>query len=139
MSDEPTQDLTHVKKEQSMKEVPPQPDQKPLIKRETSIMYNGQTITSAATQGNLAVCVLLWGMASAKRINLMLPDAHGNNPMHYACLASTAEVMGFFHQQLRGMLTPEVRLVDSTNHSGETPLLRAMSTGQMLVIKVLYG
>jgi ankyrin repeat protein len=101
-----------------------------------SLTYNGQTIISAASQGNLPVCVLLWGMASAKKINIMSPDIHGNNPMHYACLAQTSEVMGFFHQQLRGMLTPELRLVDSINNAGETPLLRAMATGQMTVIKV---
>jgi hypothetical protein len=104
---------------------------------EVTLTYNGQTIISAASQGNLPVCVLLWGMASAKKINIMAPDIHGNNPMHYACLAQTSEVMGFFHQQLRGMLTPEVRLVDSVNHAGETPLLRAMATGQMAVIKAL--
>jgi ankyrin repeat protein len=101
-----------------------------------SLTYNGQTIITAASQGNLPVCVLLWGMASAKKINIMSPDIHGNNPMHYACLAQTSEVMGFFHQQLRGMLTSEIRLVDSVNHAGETPLLRAMTTGQMTVIKV---
>jgi hypothetical protein len=104
---------------------------------EFTLTYNGQTIISAASQGNLPVCVLLWGMASAKKINIMTPDIHGNNPMHYACLAQTSEVMGFFHQQLRGMLTPEIRLVDSINHAGETPLLRAMATGQMAVIKAL--
>lgn len=102
------------------------------------LSYNGQTIITASSQGNLPICVLLWGMASAKRINIMLNDIHGNNPMHYACLAPTAEVMSFFHQQLKGMLTPEIRLVDSINNLGETPLLRAMSTGQMLVIKVLF-
>lgn len=100
------------------------------------LTYNGQTIITAASQGNLPVCVLLWGMASAKKINIMASDIHGNNPMHYACLAPNAEVMGFFHQQLRGMLTPEIRLVESVNNQGETPLLRAMSTGQMIVIKV---
>lgn len=76
-------------------------------------------------------------MASAKKINIMSNDIHGNNPMHYACLANNSEVMAFFHQQLRGMLTPEIRLVDSVNNAGETPLLRAMSTGQMTVIKAL--
>ena len=107
-------------------------------KKENEILlsYNGQTIISASSQGNLPICVLLWGMASAKKINLMISDIHGNNPMHYACLANTAEVMAFFHQQLHGMLTPEIRLVDSINNAGETPLLRAMSTGQMSVIKV---
>lgn len=113
-----------------------QPAMVPPKSRVPVINYNGQTIVSAASQGNLPVCVLLWGMASAKKQSLMVPDAQGNNPMHYACLAPTAEVIGFFQQQLRGMLTPEVRLVDSRNSSGETPLLRSMSTGQMPVIKV---
>ena len=116
-------------KQQSMKATKPIP--------ETVIAYNGQTIISAASQGNLPLCVLLWGMASAKRQSLMTPDAQGNNPMHYACLAPTAEVIGFFQQQLRGMLTPDTKLIDSRNHNGETPLLRAMSTGHMIVIKVI--
>ena len=44
--------------------------------------------------------------------------------------------MGFFMQQCRGQLTEEVRLVDSRNHAGETPLLRAMATGVTAVVKV---
>mmetsp|Transcript_8952 Transcript_8952/g.13456 ORF Transcript_8952/g.13456 Transcript_8952/m.13456 type:complete len:728 (-) Transcript_8952:148-2331(-) len=113
--------------------------EKTPVKRavEMPIAYNGQTIMSAASQGNLPVVVLLWGMASAKKQSLMTPDAQGNNPMHYACLANTGEVMGFLHQQMKGMLTPEIRLVDSVNNAGETPLLRSMATGQMLVIKAL--
>lgn len=115
-------------------------ENKNIIKKGNNeiLSYNGQTIITASSQGNLPVCVLLWGMASAKKINIMSNDIHGNNPMHYACLANNSEVMAFFHQQLRGMLTPEIRLVDSVNNAGETPLLRAMSTGQMTVIKVNY-
>ena len=39
------------------------------------------------------MCVLLWGMAAAKRINLIIPDEHGNTPMHYAALAESTEVI----------------------------------------------
>ena len=57
-----------------------------------SINYHGINIIQAAAQGNLPVCVLLWGMASAKRVNLMDPDPSGNTPMHFAALADLPEV-----------------------------------------------
>lgn len=59
----------------------------------TSINYRGINIYQASAQGSLPVCVLLWGMASAKRVNLMTPDSQGNNPLHMAALADTPEVM----------------------------------------------
>ena len=58
----------------------------------SSINYHGVNIYHAAAQGSLPLCVLLWGMASAKRVSLMAPDLHGNNPMHHAAFADTAEV-----------------------------------------------
>jgi len=39
-------------------------------------------------------------------------------------------------QQTKGHYTEEVRLVESRNRMGETPLLRAMVTGVNVVIKV---
>ena len=93
---------------------------------------------TAASSGNLPLCVLLWGMGSAKQINLMTAvDEQGNNPFHHAVRAQTTDVMAFFNQQTKGMLTPEKRLVDSTNNAGETALLRAVPTGCMPVIKAL--
>jgi hypothetical protein len=69
---------------------------KPTIKRPApealSINYNGITILEAAKRGDLPICVLLWGIAAAKRQNLMVPDNEGNNAMHYACLAPNIEV-----------------------------------------------
>lgn len=74
-------------------------DRKPRKKRPSNsvaaggvVTYHGLTIAKAAMQGNLPVCVLLWGMAAAKRLNLMVPDAQGNNPMHFAALADSPEV-----------------------------------------------
>jgi hypothetical protein len=58
-----------------------------------SIHYHGTTISQAASQGNLPLCVLLWGMATAKRINLLEPDDQGNTPFHFAALADLPEVM----------------------------------------------
>lgn len=102
------------------------------------VSFKGETMITAAAAGNLPLCVLLWGMGSAKQINLMLAvDEHGNNPFHFAVRAQTTDVMAFFNQQTRGMLTPEVRLVDSTNNAGETGLLRAVSAGCVPVIKAL--
>lgn len=57
-----------------------------------SINYRGINIYQASEQGNLPLCVLLWGMASAKRVNLMVPDGQGNNPLHFAALAESSEV-----------------------------------------------
>jgi ankyrin repeat protein len=57
-----------------------------------SINYKGTTLNMAASDGNLPVFVLIWGMAKAKRINLMVPDQTGNNPFHYAALAESTEV-----------------------------------------------
>ncbi len=57
-----------------------------------SINYHGANIFQAAGQGNLPLCVLLWGIASAKRVNLVVCDSLGNNPMHFAAFADTPEV-----------------------------------------------
>lgn len=62
----------------------------------TAINYHGLSIFQAANQGNLPCCVLLWGIASAKRVNLITQDAFGNNPMHFAALADTPEVCSQF-------------------------------------------
>jgi hypothetical protein len=62
----------------------------------SSVNYHGTDIYQAAADGNLPLCVLLWGMATAKRINLMDPDSHGNTPMHYAALADLPEVRADF-------------------------------------------
>lgn len=58
----------------------------------TPINYHGVTISQAASQGNLPLCVLLWGMATAKRVRLMDPDPQGDTPMHFAALADIPEV-----------------------------------------------
>ena len=59
-----------------------------------SVNYHGVNIFQAAGEGNLPLCVLLWGIASAKRVNLMSCDALGNNPMHFAAFAESPEVNG---------------------------------------------
>lgn len=105
--------------------------------RRGQIQYKGVTLREAAERGNLPMCVLIWGMASAEKVNLMVPDELGNNPLHYAVRAETPEVMGFIYQQARGQLNSETRLVDSTNLDGETPLLRACYVGKIPIIKAL--
>lgn len=122
-----------------------------------SITYRGLNFNTAAQQGNMPLCVLLWSMASAKRVNLVIPDSNGNTPMHFAAIADTPEVhfchsfclylkdltffvcifqvVQFLAQQTRG---DEVRLVDVRNTAGETPLLRCMTTGIIPVAKVAF-
>ena len=101
------------------------------------IQYKGTTLREAAEKGNLPLCVLIWGMAAAEKVNLMTPDELGNNPLHYAVRAETPEVMGFIYQQAKGQLSPEVRLVDAANLDGETPLLRACYMGKIPIVKAL--
>lgn len=57
-----------------------------------TINYHGVSISQAASQGNLPLCVLLWGMATAKRVKLMDPDQQGDTPMHFAAMADLPEV-----------------------------------------------
>lgn len=102
-----------------------------------NINYHGMTIGQASTLGNLPVCVLLWGIAKNNCVNLMIPDGEGNNPVHYAALADTAEVVRFLNQQTKGMLTPDCRLLESRNNNGETPILRSLSSGKISVLKFL--
>jgi len=102
-----------------------------------SISYHGVSIAQAASMGSLPLCVLLWGMASARRLSLMAPDGQGNNPMHFAALADNPEVVGFFVQQTKGLFADNVPLVECRNGSGETPLLRSMTVGTISVIKTL--
>lgn len=119
-------------------------DLKPLRKRATRgseaigpVHYQGTTLNMAAMQGNLPLFVMLWGMSKAKKVNLLAPDAEGNNPLHYAALAETTEVMTFIFGQTKGFYTPEVRLVDTRNNQGETPLLKATTIGKISVVKTL--
>lgn len=63
-----------------------------VASQSSGINYHGATISQAASQGNLPLCVLLWGMATAKRVRLMDPDAQGDTPMHFAALADLPEV-----------------------------------------------
>lgn len=105
----------------------------------SSVNYQGITIYAACRQGNLPVCVLLWGIAAAKQINLMESDSEGNNPVHYACMAENNEALGFIFQQTRGMFDSNTKLVDSRNLSGETALMRAMVTASPTIIKTLLS
>ena len=107
--------------------------EKPLPSR---INYKGMSLSQAAESGNLPLCVLIWGMAAAEKVNLIVPDEFGNNPLHYAVRAETPEVMGFIYQQAKGKIG-DMRLVDSTNLEGETPVLRACYTGKIPIIKAL--
>ena len=124
-----------------------QPDKRPFrskrhhgtIPSPSSINYHGSTMAMAASQGNLPLCVLLWGMATAKKVNLLVPDAQGNTPFHFAALADVPEVLGFLQQQGRSRTfsSSSSRLVDARNQAGETPLLRAASTGKIPTLKYL--
>lgn len=101
------------------------------------INYKEDTISSAAQSGNLPVCVLLWGMASAQKVNLMQPNRDGNNPLHFAAVSSSTEVINFFLTQTNGLLAPSVPLVTATNADGETPLLRAACMGYIPTLQCL--
>jgi hypothetical protein len=72
------------------------PSKKRGIKPSNDIMnhihYHGVTLNMAAIQGNLPLFVLIWGMAAARRVNLMIPDSNGNNPLHHAAIAENSEV-----------------------------------------------
>lgn len=103
----------------------------------SAINYQGITIYAACRQGNLPICVLLWGIAAAKQISLMEPDSEGNNPVHYACLAENNETLGFILQQTRGILNSGTKLVESVNNLGETALLRSMAAASPTIVKTL--
>jgi hypothetical protein len=82
---------------------------------------------------------LLWGMAASKHISLMAPDEQGNNPFHNATVADSTEVLSFITQQTKGLFPgTDVRLVDTKNSAGETPLLKAVATGKISIVKVSF-
>lgn len=96
-------------------------------------------IYQAASEGNLPVCVLIWGLGVAKRVNLMAADDQGSNPMHYAAMADNTEVLGFLNQQTKGVMPfTDIRLVDTKNLAGETPLLKSVMHGKIAVAKVRH-
>jgi hypothetical protein len=72
------------------------PRRKQMMKTETPavarIHYRGTNMYQAAGQGNLPVCVLLWGMSSAKRVDVTMSDAEGNSPLHHAATSENPEV-----------------------------------------------
>ena len=105
------------------------------------VQYNDITLSLACAKGMLPTAVLLWGMHKAQNQNPMSPDADGNNPLHYAALADTPEVLEFIIGQGGGKDINGGKLVDSRNADGETPLLRACTLGKMEVVKALisYG
>eukprot|EP01041_Mallomonas_annulata_P012445 gene12445-26184_t len=120
-------------------------DRKPMKKKQLftsqisieSIVYHEINIYDAASQGNLPVCVLLWGMATSKHVHIMVPDKDGNNPFHLACNSNSTEVLSFLYQQTKGNLHSGVRLIASLNNQSETPLMYAATKGHLPIIKAL--
>lgn len=103
-----------------------------------SLVYKGVTISLAASNGNMPLCVMLWGMARPRGLDLMLPDSEGNTAFHHAALAPTKECVQFFYGQCNGYL-PSTRapLLTVRNNNGETALLRACLAGHPQTISCL--
>ena len=59
-----------------------------------SLNYRGINIYDAARQGNYPVFVLLWGIASSRYINIMVPDGNGNTPLHHASMSQPITAVG---------------------------------------------
>ncbi len=90
----------------------------------TSVNYHGTNIFQAAAQGNLPLCVLLWGIASAKKVKIMTCDVNGNNPMHFASLADSPEVGWFTIKHCCTYMYLLHRLLDSyCNRPKDTRIL----------------
>ncbi|GMH53588.1 hypothetical protein TL16_g01484 [Triparma laevis f. inornata] len=99
------------------------------------------TLAIAASQGNLPISVLLWGMYQAAGVDPLTKDSEGNSAVHYAVLADTFEVLDFIMQQTGGYDSKKNKLIDTRNSDEETPLIRASTKGNMNMIKALirYG
>lgn len=105
----------------------------------SSVVYHGMTIATACQQGNLPVCVLLWGVGAAKNVNLMNPDRYGNSPFHYAALSDNTEIFGFLKQQAEMMELSHSDFINSKNANGETPFLKAAGVGNINIIEVIFS
>jgi hypothetical protein len=57
------------------------------------IHYKGINIYEAAALGNYLICHFLFERARNKSINMLASDSLGNNPLHYAVVAKTPEVV----------------------------------------------
>lgn len=128
--------LTRSSSETKLKKKKRTQQQNQQVATPQSINYRGIHIYQAAEQGSLPLCVLLWGMASAKRVNLFAADGQGNTPLHHAAMADSPEVIGFLLQQSKALSPEDVKLVEQRNAFGETALLRCMSRGVLSVAKV---
>jgi hypothetical protein len=54
---------------------------------QTSLNYRGTNIYDASRQGNYPIFVVLWGIATTKYLNLMVPDGNGNTPLHHVSMS----------------------------------------------------
>ncbi|CAM9363839.1 unnamed protein product [Chrysoparadoxa australica] len=97
------------------------------------IAYRGKGVAVACAEGNLPVLALLRDMAEEFGRDLTAPDADGCSLVHYAALASSADVLNWL------LLRYGQDQVSLVNADGETPLLRAAVEGHIEVIECLLN
>ena len=103
----------------------------------STIHYHGVGIEVAAKNGQLPVFVLLWTIAISKKTNLLVSDSEGNSLLHYAAQADDSEVLMFILQRSKGCKINNIPLVNLPNNDGDTPLMIAISRGNIPVVQTL--
>lgn len=106
------------------------------FKSYSTLLYRGISIEKAAKTGDLPVFVLLWTMAHSKKINLFVADELGNTILHYAALSDDDSIIQFTSKRIKGALLNEIPIFQVANNNGHTPLMTAISNGNIPVVKV---
>jgi len=106
------------------------------IKSFSTLLYRGISVASAAKTGNLPVFVLLWTMAYSKKMNLFFSDDLGNTILHYAALSDDDSIIQFISKRINGVFLNEIPIFQVVNSIGDTPLMTAISKGNIPVVKV---
>ncbi|CAM9839160.1 unnamed protein product, partial [Phaeothamnion confervicola] len=102
-------------------------------------MYRGQTMAVAAAKGDLPLAAMLYYSGEEAGFNMLVADAEGNAPLHYAALSESPDTVAFLLRKATVRAAALPPPVDVRNYAGETPALRAAVAGHVPVLRFLLA
>jgi ankyrin repeat protein len=105
------------------------------------ISYHNESVFEAAENGDLPLTLLLFGINKSKR--KVLIDENNNTLLHSAACCNNIEIIQFINEQTNGNLyhqnkdSESIKLINTKNNKGETPLLLSCLKGNLDIVKEL--
>ncbi|CAM9308665.1 unnamed protein product, partial [Scytosiphon promiscuus] len=123
--------------------------------RPEEITHGGVGLPAACAGGDIPLAAMLLAEGADAGIDMLGADADGNNPLHYACLSDSPELIRFLLRKAAGTASglangrrgdyednrlqrlAKSRMLEARNAAWETPLLRAAVGGNVAVVQTL--